>query len=253
MRTRCSPSTRASPAPAAWPAAPPRRHPHSRRPRPRRRAERAHRPTLSPVRRPPPARRSPLALGPLPGKNLYLHPRVQLSMSRRSSCEREEDMSRAQRPLWRRHRGEQGFTLIELLVVVAILGVLAAIVAFNVAGVHDRGGDAACRTDVSTVQAAVDAYRNGTADAAGARPGPHLRRADSLHQRRPALLRPAGPGSVRRVADDQQRRHHHYRHPAIGRPHEGALSRAAAGLGFDPGPGAAGQVLSMGPAAAGQL
>jgi general secretion pathway protein G len=69
-------------------------------------------------------------------------------------------------------RGESGFTLIELLVVVAILGVLAAIVAFNMAGVHDRGGDAACRTDVGTVQAAVDAYRNDHADAATGSSGP---------------------------------------------------------------------------------
>src|SRR6516165_2785180 len=60
----------------------------------------------------------------------------------------------------RRRRGESGFTLIELLVVIAILGVLAGIVVFNVTGVTDRGSTAACRTDVSTIQAAVDAYRN---------------------------------------------------------------------------------------------
>lgn len=81
-------------------------------------------------------------------------------------------MSQPGRPVRSRRRGESGFTLIELLVVIAILGVLAAIVAFNVAGVHDRGGDAACRTDVSTVQAAVDAYRNDHADAATGAPGP---------------------------------------------------------------------------------
>jgi general secretion pathway protein G len=71
-----------------------------------------------------------------------------------------------------RRSGESGFTLIELLVVIAILGVLAAIVAFSVDGVHDRGGDAACRTDVGTVQAAVDAYRNDHADASSGTPGP---------------------------------------------------------------------------------
>jgi prepilin-type N-terminal cleavage/methylation domain-containing protein len=81
-------------------------------------------------------------------------------------------MRQARRPLRLRRRGESGFTLIELLVVIAILGVLAAIVAFNVAGVHDRGGDAACRTDVGTVQAAVDAYRNDHADATTGAPGP---------------------------------------------------------------------------------
>jgi prepilin-type N-terminal cleavage/methylation domain-containing protein len=81
-------------------------------------------------------------------------------------------MRQAMGPARSRRRGEAGFTLIELLVVIAILGVLAAIVAFNVAGVHDRGGDAACRTDVGTVQAAVDAYRNDHADATSGAPGP---------------------------------------------------------------------------------
>jgi prepilin-type N-terminal cleavage/methylation domain-containing protein len=76
------------------------------------------------------------------------------------------------RPVRSRHRGQSGFTLVELLVVLAILGVLAAIVTFSVSGVHDRGGDAACRTDVGTVQAAVDAYRNDHADATTGAPGP---------------------------------------------------------------------------------
>ena len=51
-----------------------------------------------------------------------------------------------------------GFTLIELLVVIAILGILAAIVIFNVTGVTQRGSAAACKTDLSTVQSASDAY-----------------------------------------------------------------------------------------------
>jgi prepilin-type N-terminal cleavage/methylation domain-containing protein len=66
-------------------------------------------------------------------------------------------VSRVQR---RRRRDESGFTLIELLVVIAILGVLAGIVIFNVTGVSDRGQLAACRTEVSTIQQALDTYRN---------------------------------------------------------------------------------------------
>jgi prepilin-type N-terminal cleavage/methylation domain-containing protein len=62
----------------------------------------------------------------------------------------------------RRRAGESGFTLIELLVVIAILGVLAGIVIFNVTGVTDRGSLAACKVDVSTVQLAVDAYRDNS-------------------------------------------------------------------------------------------
>ena len=53
---------------------------------------------------------------------------------------------------------EQGFTLIELLVVIAILGILAAVVVFSVNGITDRGKSSACKTEVSTVQTAVEAY-----------------------------------------------------------------------------------------------
>ena len=69
-------------------------------------------------------------------------------------------MSLVNRVQRRGRRAQAGFTLIELLVVIAILGVLAGIVVFNVAGVTNRGSNAACRTDVSTIQAAADAYRN---------------------------------------------------------------------------------------------
>ena len=49
----------------------------------------------------------------------------------------EERLNRA---MWdgRRKRGQRGFTLIELLVVIAVLGVLAAIVIFNVLGSRTR-------------------------------------------------------------------------------------------------------------------
>jgi prepilin-type N-terminal cleavage/methylation domain-containing protein len=60
----------------------------------------------------------------------------------------------------RRRRGQGGFTLIELLVVIAVLAVLAAIVIFNVTGVNKAGAQAACNTDVQTVQTAVDTFYN---------------------------------------------------------------------------------------------
>ncbi len=145
-------------------------------------------------------------------------------------------MSQPSRPVRSRRRGESGFTLIELLVVIAILGVLAAIVAFNVAGVHDRGGDAACRTDVSTVQAAVDAYRNDHADAASGAPGPvptYAELGPYIHAT-PTLLRPSRPGrGGRRRAGDRSRRHRH-RDPPLGRPHQGPLTDSA-GFRFTPG------------------
>lgn len=53
---------------------------------------------------------------------------------------------------------ESGFTLVELLIVIAILGVLAGVVVFSVAGITDNGQTAACKTEASTVRAAEEAF-----------------------------------------------------------------------------------------------
>jgi general secretion pathway protein G len=53
---------------------------------------------------------------------------------------------------------EQGFTLIELLVVIGILGILAGVVVFAVGGITDRGKNSACKSEVTTVQTAIEAY-----------------------------------------------------------------------------------------------
>ena len=53
---------------------------------------------------------------------------------------------------------ESGFTLVELLIVIAILGVLAGVVVFSVAGVQDDSQKAACQTEAATVSAAEEAY-----------------------------------------------------------------------------------------------
>jgi prepilin-type N-terminal cleavage/methylation domain-containing protein len=52
---------------------------------------------------------------------------------------------------------ESGFTLVELLIVIAILGILAGVVVFSVAGITDDGTKAACQTEASTVRAAQEA------------------------------------------------------------------------------------------------
>jgi general secretion pathway protein G len=58
-----------------------------------------------------------------------------------------------------RGQGEdEGFTLIELLIVIVILGILAAIVVFSVSGVTDNGKQAACQTNVKTLDTALEAY-----------------------------------------------------------------------------------------------
>jgi general secretion pathway protein G len=57
-------------------------------------------------------------------------------------------------------RGQNGFTLVELLVVIAILGILAAIVLFNISGVNASAACNAMRTDGATIQGAADLYYN---------------------------------------------------------------------------------------------
>ena len=52
-------------------------------------------------------------------------------------------------------RDEGGFTLIELLIVIIILGVLAAVVAFNVGGFLGQGTCATAKTEAGSVQTAL--------------------------------------------------------------------------------------------------
>ncbi|HEV2013927.1 MAG TPA: type II secretion system protein [Candidatus Dormibacteraeota bacterium] len=62
----------------------------------------------------------------------------------------------------RSHRSQGGFTLVELLVVIAILGILAAIVLFNISGVNANAACNGMKTDGATIQAAADLYYNNT-------------------------------------------------------------------------------------------
>jgi prepilin-type N-terminal cleavage/methylation domain-containing protein len=62
----------------------------------------------------------------------------------------------------RQRTAQGGFTLVELLVVIAILGILAAIVLFNISGVNASAACNAMKTDGATIQSAADLYYNNT-------------------------------------------------------------------------------------------
>jgi prepilin-type N-terminal cleavage/methylation domain-containing protein len=60
---------------------------------------------------------------------------------------------------------EEGFTLIELLIVIIVLGILAAVTVFGLSGASSQSAKSACKSDVRTTEAAIDAYHTQAVDA----------------------------------------------------------------------------------------
>ncbi len=58
-----------------------------------------------------------------------------------------------------RRSAEHGFTLVELMVVIVIIGLLAAIVTFNVLPAGDKGKITKAKSDISTIEGALEMYR----------------------------------------------------------------------------------------------
>ena len=64
-------------------------------------------------------------------------------------------------------RNEEGFTLIELLIVIIVLGILAAIVVFAVAGTKKDAVASTCKTDVKSVELSAESVVAKKAGATG--------------------------------------------------------------------------------------
>jgi prepilin-type N-terminal cleavage/methylation domain-containing protein len=87
--------------------------------------------------RPPICLAAPATIGPVPGPAVGMRIRDKRRTPNRSS---------------------NGFTLIELLIVIVIMGILATVVVFAVAGITNRGEASTCVSDARTLAAAVEAY-----------------------------------------------------------------------------------------------
>lgn len=58
-----------------------------------------------------------------------------------------------------RQSDENGFTLVELMVVIVIVGLLATVVAFNVIPMGDKARVEKAKSDISTIEQALEMYR----------------------------------------------------------------------------------------------
>lgn len=61
-------------------------------------------------------------------------------------------------PMQAKHRLQRGFSLVELMVVVFIMGLLATLIIVNVAPVGDRSRISKARSDIASLESALEQY-----------------------------------------------------------------------------------------------
>lgn len=89
-------------------------------------------------------------------------------------------------------RREEGFTLTELMVVIVILGLLATVVLINVLPSQDRAMVTKARTDIATLEAAMEMYRLDNLTYPGAGDGLAALRSAPASLTDPSRYRPGG-------------------------------------------------------------
>ena len=117
----------------------------------------------------------------------------------------------AARTLRSRLRRQRGLTLVEVMVVIAILGLIAGLVAFNVFGALDQAQGQAARTDVQTLSSALGQYRVDMGQLPTQQQGLEALTAPPSGLRRPERYRPGG--YINRLPEDPWGRPYQYAFP----------------------------------------
>lgn len=116
----------------------------------------------------------------------------------------------------RNERTEHGFTLIEIMVVILVLGMLAALVAPNVFRNVGSAKEAAARSQIELLGAALDAYRLDNDIYPATEQGLEALRREPLSQPRPRNWR--GPYLRKEVPLDPWNRPYVFRSPGVANP-----------------------------------